>query len=172
MFQYFFLLLLILFMPACVQKQNSFSHQEITKANIPLFIEMPTNNMVFDNISPHVYQAVYNHFQKLGYRLVSNNHNGYVLKIKIKNLESINKLISPDVLLFDATIRIELVCQLCSFDNKLVTEKTFSCQNLISKPRSPILNSDFLEFTYNRIFRRAVPKIEQYFRPFLLEAFR
>ena len=172
MFQVFFLSLFLLLLPACVHNSQSFSHCQIIKSDIPLFIEMPTSSTVFDNISPCVYQAFYQHFQRLGYRLVNHRQDGYILTIKIKNLESLNKLISPDVLLFDATIRIELVCQLFNFDNKLITEKTFSCSNLISKPRSPILNSGFLDFTYNRLFARAVPKIEQYIRPFLLEAFK
>jgi len=172
MFQVFFLSLFLLTFSACLHKQENFSHYQIKKADVPLFIEMPKNNLVFDNISPCAYQALYQHFQRLGYRLVNHHHDGYVLKIKIKNLDFLNKLISPDVLLFHATIRIELLCQLFNFDNKLITEKTFSCPSLISKPRSPILNSDFLEFTYNRLFTRTAPKIEQYIRPFLLEAFK
>src|SRR5579862_4920606 len=154
----FFSLFLFIF-PACVHKQASLSYRQIKKADIPLFIEMPSNNMVFDNISPCVYQAVYQHFKKLGYHLVHHRHDGYVLTIKIKNLETLNKLISPDVLLVDSTIRIELMCQLFNFNNKLITENIFLCSSLISNPRSPILNSGFSDFVYNRLFARSAPKI-------------
>jgi len=160
----------IILFPACIPQQH-LSHVAIQKADIPLFIEMPPNDMVFDNISPLVYQALFHHYQKIGYRLVNKRSDGYVLVVKIKNLDPLYKLVSPDILLFHSMMKLELFCQLFNFDNTLVTQKTFFFTSLISKPRSPILNSDFLEFNYKRLFARSVPKIEQYMRPFLLKAF-
>ena len=51
----------------------------------------------------------------------------------------------------------------------VVAEKIFCFDRLISKPKNPVLNSDFLNYEYKKIMLRAAPKIEQYFRKFLLD---
>jgi hypothetical protein len=134
---------------------------------VPVFVSMPESNFVFDNIAPIVYQALFQHFQKIGYTVVCQENNGYVLKTIIKKLDPYQKYVSPDVLLFHSEITLEVHCQLYNFVQKLVAEKTFCFSTLISKPRKPTLTSNFLIFEYEKLMRRSAPRIEQFFRPYL-----
>jgi hypothetical protein len=140
--------------------------------HIPIFIEMPNNPLAFDNISPLVYQALHHHFLRIGYTMVNKASDGYILKTKIKCIDPVNKLVSPDIVLMHTTIKIELECTLVNFKQKTVIQKIFLFSTLISKPRNPIMNSDFTDFEYKKILERSVPKIERFFRPFLLDAFK
>ena len=139
--------------------------------SIPLFIAMPYCNCVFENIAPTIYQSVAHHFRHVGYTLVSRQENGYTLQITIKNLSPIINFVSPDVLLFHLTMRLELVCELYNFAKKCIQQKTFFFYTLLSKPRNPIINGSFLEYEYKKLIDRSVPKIEQYFRPYLLKTY-
>jgi len=128
---------------------------------------MPENVLVFDNISPIVYEYIQSHFARLGYWLVNNKNNAYSLRIKIKSLGPIEKLISPDVLLYHSRLKLELFCQLYDKEKNLVAHKTFFFSSLVSKPNDPVQNTAFLEFEYKKLMFKASPKIEQFFRSYL-----
>ncbi len=156
---------------SCLYKRPLVSDFAVRNAKIPIFIQMPRNTTVFDNISPLLYQAMHHHYMHVGYILVGQPSDGYTMRIYVKRLDPINKLISPDIILFHYTVRLELECMLLNFKQELVTQKKFLFSTLISEPRNPILNSDFMDYYYKRLLERAAPKIEHYFRSFLLNAF-
>lgn len=164
-------IIVLLFWSSCAFRKPLISDFAIKNANIPLFIQMPTNVVVFDHLSPLVYQALHRHFMRIGYVLVDQPDHGYVLHIDIKRLDQTNKLISPDIVLLHYTLRLELACTLFNFNHNVVAQNKFFFSSLISKPRNPILNSDFLDFEYKRLLERAAPKIEYYFRSYLINAF-
>jgi hypothetical protein len=135
---------------------------------VPIFVQMPTSSQVFENISPLVYDSIVEHLGLVGYKVSCRQSNAYTLKIIIKSLDPVQKYISPDVLLFNSTIKLELECQLLNFNKDIVASKSFCFYHLISKPKNPVTNSDFLDFEYKRLLKSAVLKIELYFRPFLI----
>jgi hypothetical protein len=166
-----FIFFLPLFLMSCAKK-NYFSDFAIKNERIPIFIEMPSNPLVFDNISPLIYQALHHHYLRVGYTIVDKPSDGYSLRIKAKSLEPTNKLVSQDIVLMHYTIKMELECSLLNFNQEVVVKKTFFFSSLISKSKNPILNSDFLDFEYKRLLERSAPRIERFFRSHLLQAFK
>lgn len=167
---YFICLVMILFMESCGIKRNIVTDFSVKNANVPVFLEFPRNSLVFENISPLIYDTFTEHFERVGYHIATRPTDAYRLRIIIKNLEPIYKYISPDIILFHATFKLELLCQLFNYANTIVTQKSFTVTTLISKPQDPILNSDFLDFAYTRLLKKTAPKVEQYFRPFLIKS--
>ena len=164
-------LCLIILLAAC-SKQTTVSDIAIRNTKIPIFIEIPNNPLAFDNISPIAYEAIHHHYLRIGYTMVNNIGDGYVLRTKVRGIDPVNKLVSPDIVLMHTTIKVELECTLLNFKKDIVACKTFLFSTLISKSRNPIMNSDFIDFEYKKLLERSVPKIERFFRPFLLDAFK
>ena len=158
-----------LFISSCQVRRGGRSFGFGQKVATPIFIELPQSNNVFENISGLMYESLVDHFRRIGYKVIDNQRSGYVLRITIKSLEPMQKYVSPDILLFHSTIRLELLCQLLNFNNDIVVSKTFYFSRLISKPNNPSFNSDFLSYEYKKMMWSAAPKIEQYFRKFLLK---
>jgi hypothetical protein len=163
-------IIFLLFFTGCAKK-STISDVAIRNARIPIFLEMPRNPLVFDNISPLLSDALHHHYLRIGYCLVNTYHDGYTLRIRAKALEPTTKLVSPDIVLMHTQIRCELECMLLNFKQEPVIQKTFSFFTLISKSKNPILSSDFIDFEYRRLFERAAPQIERFFRPYLVDAF-
>lgn len=165
-----FFLLLSSLIPCCQLKQGITQHLALKNQEVPVFLEIPKNTMVFENLSPLVYDVMHAHLKRIGYKLVDSKNDGYTLQITIKDLSPSYKYVSPDVLLFHATIRLELSCNLLNYGQKSVIQKKFTFSTLLSKPQNPIINSDFSDFEYTKLLEKAAPKIEQFFRPYLLKS--
>ncbi len=154
----------------CSCAYKKVSHNTIVKnIHTPIFIQMPENVLVFDNISSTVYKSLWDYFEQLGYRLADSECGAFVLKVKVKQLEPIHKFISPDVLTYGQRIKLELFCSAFDSKQKLLVQKNFIFSSLLCKPKNPILNTDFLEFEYCKLLQRAAPKIEQYFRSYWMK---
>jgi len=166
-FSKIWLCFLLVFLASCQPnkkiKKTSFSSEN----SFSLFIKMPQNNLIFENVSSLAYQVICGHFRNVGYSLVDSKNEGYSLDVKITKLDSINKLISPDVLLFHYSVKLEMFCKLLDYNGNLVAEKSFDSTLFISKPQNFVMNSEFAEFEYQKLFKLVANKIEHYFRPFL-----
>lgn len=162
--------LLLATISACAYQRGPLSDFSVQKANIPVFIEIPKNDLVFENISPLIYDVFSEHFEQIGYQLMTRESDGYTLRIMVKSLDPSYKYVSPDIVLFNLTIRLNLFCQLLNYNKDVVASKDFAFTTLVSKPQNPVLNSDFLDFEYTRLLKKAAPKVEQYFRPFLFKS--
>lgn len=162
----------ILFLSGCVLKHTTCRDFSVQKQTAPVFVQMPISNQVYENIAPIVYDSVVEHFELVGYKISCKQSDAYTLKITIKSLDPVQKYVSPDILLFHSTIKLELECQLLNFNQSVVASKVFYFYHLISKSKNPKVSSDFLDFEYKSLLRKSVPKIEQYFRPYLVEKCR
>lgn len=160
----FFLTFVLFFLPSC-SKQTL----ECNSDKVAVFIKLPQSNQVFDNVSGLCYEEICNHFKNVGYKLVDKSEDGYSLEIQIKKIDTVNKLVSPDVLLFHSTVRLDLICKLFNYNGELVTEKKFNITTLISKPKDFVMNSEFTEFEYKKLFKTAATRIEHNLRHFLVE---
>lgn len=157
----------------CVHRSSvKYDCSSIKNSDISVFISMPRNNVVFDNVAPLVYQALYRQYTRLGYQVVDSKEKGYVLEAHIKSLEPTTRFVSPDIVLVHVIIRLEIECRLLNFTGQEVAKKTFFFSSLISKPRNPIINSDFVDYGYNKLLERSVPRIEHFFKQYLHEAFK
>ena len=87
------LLLLILFFPACAYKKCS-QEKFLPTETASLSIEMPENKLVFENLSALVYDAVWSHFDRVGYHLVDNRDARYSLQITVKDVRSVYNFLS------------------------------------------------------------------------------
>lgn len=158
-------ILLFFLFTSCIYKNSSYNYVA-RNIQTPIFIYIPENITVFENVSPIIYKSIWNYYNNLGYNLINTKENAYTLKIKIKRLEPSTKFISSDVILYSMQIKIELECAVFDKEQKLIAEKNFSFSTLISKPQNTILNPGVLEYEYNKLMQRACPKIEQYFRKY------
>ncbi|MFH1254343.1 MAG: hypothetical protein V1646_02820 [bacterium] len=162
----------ILFLSGCFLKHTTCRNFSIQKQMAPVFVQMPISNQVYENITSLVYDSIIEHFELVGYKISCKQNDAYTLKVTVKSLDPVQKYVSPDILLFHSTIRLELECQLLNFNQSVVASKVFYFYHLISKPKNPVTTSDFLDFEYKKLLRKAMPKIEQYFRPYLVEKCR
>ena len=169
-FRYFYIIFLCIMVSGCGIKRSFIHDHSVTKKNVNIFLELPQNDLVFEHVSPLVYDVFTEHFERIGYKLVARPTDGYTLRIIIKSLEPSYKYISPDIVLFHTTTRVDLLVQLLDYKKEIVVQKNFAFSALISNPHNPVLNSDFLEFEYTRLLRKAAPKVEQYFRSYLLKS--
>lgn len=157
----------LLLLPACQLKRGGSTYRLRGRVSTPIFIEMPQNNNVFENVSGLIYESLVSHFQRIGYKVLDKPNSAYSLQVIIKSLEPIQKYVSPDILLFHSSIKLVLSCQLLNYRKEVVAQKDFNFDRLVSRPKNPVLNSDFLSYEYKRLMLHAAPKIEQYFRKFL-----
>jgi hypothetical protein len=164
----FFLALAIIFFTSCSYQKSSY-HNVAKNIQIPIFISLPKNLIVFENVSPIVYKGIWGYFHNLGYNLVNNDKNAYALTIKIKSLEPTTKYISSDVILYSMEVKMELECTAFDKNKKQIAQKKFNFFTLISKPQNTILNPGVFEYEYARLVQRAAPKIEQYFRKYWIK---
>jgi hypothetical protein len=159
----------ILFLSGCFLKHTTCRNFSVQGQTAPIFVQMPTSNQVYEDISPLIYDSIVEHFELAGYKISGKQSDAYTFKAIVKNLDPVQKYVSPDVLLFHSTIKLELECQLLNYNKSPVASKVFYFYHLISKSKNPVISSDFLDFEYRCLLRKAIPKIEQYFRPYLVE---
>jgi len=160
-----FLCFLFLF-SSCVRRRGSYNYVSKQICS-PVFLAIPDNVLVFDNISPVIYKSLYAYFNQVGYRLVDSEHDSFLLKFKVKSFDPVDKFVSPDLLMYGIRLRLELECQLFDQNKKILAQKIFYATTLVCKPKNSIMNSDFLESGYQKLMRRMSPRIEQYFRTYL-----
>lgn len=163
--------LFALTLPGCLPRKCCIHYVSVKKHNIPLFVQLPENKFIFDNLTPLIYEALTHQFNRAGYCLVNNPDSGYLFKTTVCSLEPETKFVSPDVLLFHVRLKIVLLCEIFDMNGNRVTAKSFQGTTLISKPINPILKSDFFYFEYKRLLERMAPAIEHYFRPILMKIF-
>lgn len=134
-----------------------------------IYIEMPDNKLVFENISSIIYEAISRHYNRVGYKISSTRKDSYVLKTLIKKIDSSHKFLSPDLLTYSTKMRVDLFCELLDEKNVSVAKKVFSFTTLLSKAKDYVANSKFTEFEYKRLFENNIYKIDHYFRKYFLE---
>ena len=135
-----------------------------------LFIQMPENVLVFENLSPLVYKSLWDYYKGLGYKLSNNRKDAFLLKLKINKLEPITKHVSPDILAYATKMKLELLCSLFDENGKLIMQKLFLFPFMVCKSQNPIENTGFLDFEYTKLMKyRVAPKVEQYFRSYLMK---
>ncbi len=164
----YFLIPLLFLLNSCTYKKSSY-HTVAKNIRDPIFIQMPENVLVFENVSNVVYTCLWNRFKQLGYRLANKDQQTFLLKVKIKNLESLHKFISSDVIMYTKQIRLELFCQAFDKHKKLLVQKSFFFPMLFYNPKRTIMNSGYFEYKFKELMeKRAAPKIEHYFRKYWL----
>ncbi len=161
-----FIVVILFFISSCAYKKNSFLNKQKSKnSNVSVFIHMPDNFLVFENLSYIAYKAVVNHFRNVGYKVVDSDINSYILKIEIKKLDPLDKIISPDLLLYGSRMELKLLCSAFDKKGKLIKKKRFDFSTLICISKDSKLHSSFLDFEFSKLIKnRAAPNIEQYFR--------
>ncbi len=153
----------LLLLPGCGAKQQSPSSLRV-HTTIPLFIEMPQNPLVFEDLSPLIYDELWSHYKRAGYVLAHDKKDSYCLRVTITHLDEIGKLVSPDVLTYGYKVKLSLACQLFDPHNDLLGAHTFRFYKWVYKPKSPILDPHYLHAYYRSLLAYSVPKIDYYFR--------
>ena len=151
---------------SCAYKTTSY-HSVAKNINSKIFIEMPKNILVFENISNIIYTAVWKRFKQLGYNLTSSSKNALTLKIKIKNLLNLHKMISEDVIVYSQQIRLDLDCDILDKNKKPIANKTFTFPFLFYKSKRTIMDHGYFKYSLKEIMEKtAAPRIERYFRKY------
>lgn len=165
---FIFCLISLIFLPCCIFKHSTHQNLSVHNQAVPIFISIPVNNKVYENIAPLVYDIFVEYFELVGYQIFSKSSNAYSINITIKSLDPVQKYVSPDILLFNSNIKMELECELLNFNKDVVTKSSFYFYHLLPKPKNTEVSSDFLDFEYKRMLKNAMPRIEQKLRPYLL----
>lgn len=163
-----FAVFLIFLFSSCVYKNRSLIQENDKRSsytNFPLFIQMPENILVFENISHLVYKSLYEYFRCVGYNLVDSDKNSYILKTEITKLNPVDKFISPDLLTYGSIFEMEILCKAFDKEKKFIVQKNFTFSTLVFKSKNSKLNSSFFDFEFSKMMqKRVAPRIEQYFR--------
>jgi len=156
----------LLLFNSCAYKKSS-CHSVAKNINSSIFIEMPENVLVFENIADTIYTCIWRRFKQLGYNLIKTNKNAFTLKIKIKGLANLHKLVSSDVIMYSEQMKLELLCKIFDKNNKLIIEKNFYFPFMRYKAKRAIMDPDYFKYTLREIMeKRAAPKIERYLRKY------
>lgn len=163
-----YLFVIIFLVPSCGYQK--FSRNQVAKnVKQSVFIKMAENTLVFDNLSSVIYKSLYKTYQRLGYKILDDMNNSFILKTKIKSLEPIEKFISQDLLLYNVRLVIKIECKLFDLEDKLISEKNITSSSIVYYPKDPIQTSKFLDYEYKKLINRASLKIENYFRMYFLK---
>ncbi|HBS48365.1 TPA: hypothetical protein DEA20_04155 [Candidatus Dependentiae bacterium] len=134
---------------------------------------MPQNITVFENIGPTLYESLYHQFQRSGYSIVEKRRDAFCLKTKIDSFnDSSARFISLDVVPYLFRVEIVIKCELFDKNEKLIAKKEFKFSKWFSRPKDAILDPKFLKYQYTELLNRAVIKIDQYFKKYLLKDFQ
>lgn len=152
---------LLFFFSSCARQHVS------TKYKTPLFVAMPSNHRIFDNLAPLLYEAVYKRFTSSGWTLVQNAGDGYQLKINITEWKPQHRFISKDVVLLHEQRNFGLIYRLYNFTHDIVFEQKQSYTVLLSRPQNPLMNTQFMHFELEQLFGRIARDIERSIRQFL-----
>lgn len=164
----YFLINLILIITSCVKKENKLKEQKFIPSE-SLFIEIPRNTLVFDNLSPILYECLWNHFKRAGYKLQTNSSDAYRLSTKIKDLQEADRLVSPDILTYGFRAILKLECTLTDNNGKTIESKDFTFKLWTFKSENPALHQFYLNTQYQEMLDRAAIKIDHYFRKFFIK---
>lgn len=135
-----------------------------------LCIEMPENRLVFENVASMLYTALWEQYERLGYRLVTKRSASHVLRVKIKNIVTGHKFLSSDLLTYGIRKRVVLEAVLSAFRDGVLASKIFTFSVFVPKAKDHVLNSSFVDFENKNLFERAAYKVEQYFRSHINES--
>ena len=138
---------------------------------IPVFLEMPQNAFVFENVAPILYQSMHRHLLHIGYKLVDEQSMGYTVKFKILKLQPITKFVSSQLNLLHQQMTLDVECSLLNFKGQEVAKKSFSYSRLLSKARDPGMTNSFEDYVYTQLCQHLVVRIEAFLRPYLFDAF-
>jgi len=153
-----FIYIFSLFLLTSCGRHYSFS-QATYEIRPLLFIAMPQNVLVHENISPLFYTALRNHFHRLHYRLVPEPEEAFVLETKVLELSSSQKFISPDVVLYGYRLRIVVECSLVDPSGKIIARRPFTLSSLMSTSKNPILDDHFVDFELCGLLKRVAAKV-------------
>lgn len=146
-------------------KKNTFVFDASTKA---LYIDMPQTVNIFENVAPVVYNSLYNHFDRVGYKLTSKQNASMHLKSVITRYDTEEKLVSPDVLPYVFRMWIDIDCSLFDEKGTLIAHKKFTFSSFASRPRDVHFTAHYATFELERMLNRYVPRIDYYFRKYFL----
>ncbi|MCK4264757.1 hypothetical protein KAW80_00180 [Candidatus Babeliales bacterium] len=149
-------------------KKEVFKKEPENLQQLGIFIGMPENLTVLENISSSVHEILSRHFQRVGFNLLSKKNSDFKIYIKILGLEYPERFVSPDVLPYALKVKISFECKLFDKHDKLITSKKFSFLKWLNRSRDPVLNWTYLHVQYRKLIEESVPRIDQFFRPFML----
>lgn len=167
-FNILYLSILFIFISGCAKNTDRLREEKFIPTEA-LFIEMPRNTLVYDNLSPIVYESLWNHFKRVDYKLQTHAEGAYRLSTKIKDLKEADRLVSPDIMTYGFRAILTMECTLCDKEGKKIDSKTFIFTKWTFKSNNPSLHQLYLNTQYQEMLDRAVIKIDHYFRKFFIK---
>lgn len=139
----------------------SCSKQTTVSVDTPLFIHFPKNTHVFEDISPDLYEAVHQQLLGAGFVLAHDARHAYQLIITVQSLDTVEKNVSPEIILLSYYIRLTCKIQVLNYAADEVFCNTISCEALVNKPHNPSLNDDFMHYAHKQLATRTARLIQQ-----------
>lgn len=158
-------ILSLLVLVSCVHKNASISSSR--SLSKPLVILMLKSSCSFENIEAVLYRELVARFKQTGTILASILQDANQLEVNINDFFTEKKLISSDLFLAHSIVRLTIYARLRDRERNIIEEKTFFFSRLISHPRSPMMNTHFLDFEYKKMANYASSTIELFFRKYI-----
>lgn len=153
---------LLFFFIGC-SKQKVFQHKPESRL---ICIEMPRSINIFESITYDFYTTLFSHLKRKGFAITKNNNEAeFVLKTTLNQLDTNDKLISPDMVPYLLNIDAILLCELYDKHHRLVASKKFHTNRWIDRPRNIRLSSHFFTFEYRKLFEKLSGYIDYWLRP-------
>ena len=163
-FGIWFLSIALLLFSSCAARRLQFG-RNLKSVNIPLFIEMPQNVVVFDDLSGFLYEALWSRCKSVGYPLKLYNQQGsFRLVTKIVDMDRESQLLSFDVVVHGFRVRLTVYCELYTSDGTLIDSTTFRFYDWFSRSKSPLLYGYYYREQYRALFSRWVGQIDYFIR--------
>ena len=147
--------------------QSPYRLQRQQLPQTPIFIAIPVNNHVAESVGPLLYDCIIQHFQRRGYKIVADNHQGYTLRTTIDALSIAQRFISQDIILLDKLTELTITCGLYNYNNTLIKEKTFVFETIVPKTQAPLQQDAYTNYHIQQTLKQNLDTIEQAFKPYL-----
>lgn len=149
---------------SCVYKRSFYTiNSSISQKT--LCILFPENPVVFEDLSRYVYTSLWDHFQRVGYNLSTTSSHAYRLRCVIRDVQSVEKLISPDVQPYGFRVMITIEYFLQDPQGRLLVTDTITRHHWMYKPENPLYSRDFIAFQYQQLCDSIPMCIDHVIRP-------
>ena len=160
-------LFFILFVVGCSRIPTRSLHRG-SEGDASLFLALPDSPTVHQNYIPLLYQSLWDRFRQSGYNLKTHPPSRYSLEVRIKDVSTIQRYLSPDVVPYGYRIEIALHCRLLSDGDEIGSHDVHS-SGIVSSSKDARLRMSFIKHEMGNIFKRLARLVDRWVRSRMAE---
>ncbi len=133
-----------------------------------IFIALPDSPLVHQNYIPLLYQSLWDRFQQAGYNLKTRPGARYSLEVRIKDVSTTHRYLSPDVVPYGYRMDVHLRCLLFRDGNEVGAHDVHS-SGIVSSSKDARLRMSFIKHEMGKLFRRLTRLVDRWVRDRMAE---